>query len=144
MDFLWKKVWAFLNEDNEVQKNLNDDPYGSALRLWKCFQDRVSAPDELSKFLSTLSEPQMKSWTILNQWWNSQYHNDKPDVDEETVQFIKVAESLQDEHVEHQDRRGYHVALSYLFVVGMVWYSHIYQLDGILKARLPERAYQVL
>ena len=112
MEFLWKKVWAFLNEDNEVLKDLNDDPYGSALRLWKCFQDRVSAPDELGKFRSTLSEPQMKSWIILDQWWNSQYHNDKPDIDEEIVQFIKAAEKLQDEHVEDQDGWGYHVALS--------------------------------
>ena len=144
MEFLWKKVWAYLNEDSEVPKDLNNNPYSSALGLWKRFQDEVSARDERDKFESTLSDSQMKSWLILDQWWNSQYHDDKLDIGEETVQSIKAAEESQDEHVENQDRRGYHVALSYLFVVEMVWYSKIYHLDGRPHAQLPKRAQQIL
>jgi hypothetical protein len=140
MDFLYKKIWTFL--DGEAQLS-EADPYRSALWLWKHFITRVSSHDEREKFETTLSQPQFKSWTILHEWWNATYHYDKPDEDEETARFIKDAEEKQEELAE-PDRMGYHVVLSHLFVIEMVWYSRIKEFDAVPSAQLQARQQQIL
>ncbi len=143
MDCLYKKIWAF--SDGEVGPSYADT-YRSALWLWKHFHTRVSSQNERESFRSTLSQPQLVSWTILDEWWSATYHDDKPDEDEETVRFIKAAEEKQEELAEF-DRTGYHGLLSYLFVAEMIWYIEIKEiklLDAIPITQLSARAQEIL
>ncbi|KAG8529171.1 uncharacterized protein KY384_005806 [Bacidia gigantensis] len=144
MDFLYKKLWSFLDSKSALPEGGSSDPYLAALRLWKHFQSIYAAKADQDEFKATLSQPQVRSWVILNHWWNAHLHPKKPEEDEATVALLKAAQARQDEHPENGDRAGYQSLLAHLFVAEMVIYQQIRQLDALPLSNLPPRAQQII
>ena len=132
IDFLYKEIWSCLdaNADLFIPDERKRDPYSEGLWLWKQMQIDISRSIVRKSFELTLSEAQYKSWRILDEWWNAAYHHSKPDDNATTLALLKAKGRSQEEHPDPANAI-YGSCLPYLFVVEMVWYSSIKQLDQI-------------
>jgi hypothetical protein len=130
MDFMYLKVWGYLDDgDLIISVDRKGNPYGGALWLWKELQIRISDPQMRRQFESLLSEHQLKAWNILVDWWNGRYQKMKPDDNTATLNLIRAEEQTQEGNPQDPGNSVYHSALPYLFVVEMVWYARVRQLN---------------
>jgi hypothetical protein len=140
MDFMYSKVWNYLDDGHLI---IPDDkkgkPYDEALWLWKELQIRTSDPQMRGQFESTLSEHQSKVWNILDDWWNGRYQKMKPDGNLATLNLLKAEEQKQEGNPQDPGNSTYHSSLPYLFVVEMVWYASVGQLNQVPAESMPPR-----
>ena len=96
MDCMYPKLLDYLGTEYlEIPEDRERDPYSRALWLWKELQHRASDEQTRRVFRSFLSEPQLISWRILDDWWNGGNQKFKPDDSPATVELLKAEERRQ-------------------------------------------------